>query len=122
LNPRRAAFGAAGLLFAASLVAAPPEAPVPAMAGSYQAAPLDPLVPALADYAVDKQRQHDGEPLTLLRVLGAQRQVVAGLNYRLRLQVLRGGQELTATAVVFVALDGGRALTDWVFEPAPTAP
>jgi len=45
--------------------------------------------------------------------LKAERQVVAGLNYRLEIEVADGSKHLKARAVVWKKLDGSLALTAW---------
>jgi hypothetical protein len=61
-----------------------------------------------ADYAVKAQAttmqgQKDGQPakLELVKILAAEEQVVAGMNYRLRLQVKVNGKDRQADAEVW---------------------
>jgi hypothetical protein len=76
--------------------------------GAYADAPVtDPQVVAAARFAVaaarEAQTARGGPPDTLERVavVRAQRQVVAGINYRLSLRVGREGAERSATAEVW---------------------
>lgn len=79
------------------------------MPGAYAAAPVtDKQVIAAADFAVRAQEKtmrerKDALPatVTLVKVLSAQQQVVAGMNYRLWLKVKLDGEEKEADAVVW---------------------
>lgn len=81
----------------------------PPLLGGYAAASVtDKQVIAAADFAVKAetnamQEKKDALPatLTLVKVLSAQQQVVAGVNYRLRLKVRLDGEEKEADAVVW---------------------
>lgn len=55
---------------------------------------------------------HDAK-LTFVAIEKVERQVVAGLNYRLRLKVSEGGKIRMADAVVWRKLDGKHQLTSW---------
>ena len=106
------------LLAALSTVNATAEpvlAPAPPMPGSYQAATVDDEVREIAKFAVREQRQQAGGKLKLLRVLSCERQVVAGMNYRLRLKLRRAGEPARANALVFAGLDGSRTLVSWTW-------
>ena len=66
----------------------------PALAGGYSIAEIDPEVQKAADFAVKAQAKATGKPLQLVKILKVERQVVAGLNYRLEIEVAdRGGAE-----------------------------
>ena len=57
---------------------------------------------------------HPKEKLTLVKVLKAEQQVVAGMNYRVCLAVLdRRGVRKTITAVVYHPVNKKERLTDW---------
>jgi hypothetical protein len=79
------------------------------MVGGYATASVtNEEVVAAADYAVKAQedamqQKKDVEPakLELVAILGAEQQVVAGMNYRLRLRVKLNGNEKTADVVVW---------------------
>jgi hypothetical protein len=60
-----------------------------------------------------EKKETPSAKLTLVRILGAQQQVVAGMNYRLRLAVRLNKAEKQAEAVVFRKLSGAYELTAW---------
>ena len=64
-----------------------------------------PEVVAAANFAVKEEekvlRNEKKGLLSLVTILGAEEQVVAGMNYRLKLKVTLDGQEKTAVAVVW---------------------
>jgi hypothetical protein len=77
------------------------------MTGSYSAVDAkDAEALACATYAVSVQEPRG--TVQLIDVLEAQRQVVAGMNYRLKLSILRRGIPETATTVVWSKLDGSK--------------
>lgn len=51
--------------------------------------------------------------LALVKILGARQQVVAGMNYRLKLKVRLDKTEKQAEAVVYRKLSGACELTSW---------
>ena len=77
------------------------------MPGGYSAAPVtNEQVVAAADFAVKAQekamqKSAPSAKLALVRIVSAQQQVVAGMNYRLRLSVKADGAEKEAEAVVW---------------------
>jgi len=75
-----------------------------AITGGYAAASVSNVdVMKAASFAIKAQKQ-EGEQtgwLELIEILRAESQVVAGMNYRLRLKVRVDGQERTAEAVVW---------------------
>ena len=81
----------------------------PSQPGSYaKASVTHKEVAAAAAFAIKAQQgamhvKKDTEPprLELTRILHAEQQVVAGINYRLRLKVTLEGKERTADAVVW---------------------
>lgn len=75
-----------------------------------------------AKFAV--QARSKEEQVVLVRIVRAQSQVVAGTNYRMRLQVRVGGITREADAVVWAKLDRTYELTEWKYadggaKPAP---
>ncbi len=67
-----------------------------------------------AKFAVQQRTLRTGNRVTLIRVVRAEQQVVAGMNYRLVLRVAdRRGRRRTATAVVFQSLKDQLSLTSW---------
>jgi len=85
----------------------------PALAGGYSPAEIDSEVRKVAEFAVKTQAGTSGRPLRLVKILKAERQVVAGLNYRLEIEVADGSKNRKALAVVWKKLDGSLALTSW---------
>ena len=83
--------------------------------GGFSGAPAaDPQVQAAAKFAVSRQ----DAMLKLISVEQAQRQIVAGLNFRLTLKVEDHGTNRLADAVVWRKLDGQHELTSWQWQPA----
>jgi hypothetical protein len=83
----------------------------------------DPAVIDAAQFAVRAQGEkgmgHGGghhAQITLLTILSAKQQVVAGMNYYLRLKVKIRDGEKEAEAVVFRQLSGGYELTSWAWQ------
>ena len=88
-----------------------PNAPI---AGGYSAAAVtDPEVVAAAKFAVKRAARKGARRAALVSVEGAERQVVAGMNYRLRLKVRMNGKTQDVTAVVYRDLKGKYELTSW---------
>ena len=85
----------------------------PALAGGYSPAEIDSEVRKVAEFAVKTQAESTGRPIRLVKILKAERQVVAGLNFRLDLEVADGSKHHKARAVVWQKLDGSLALTSW---------
>lgn len=93
------------------LVAAPP----PAMCGGYSRVSVNRDVRAIATFAVKTEAKSSGETLHLNKVLQAEKQVVAGTNYRLEIKVKRPTNTQTAQVVVWHKLDGSYTLTSWTW-------
>jgi len=85
----------------------------PTLARGYFPAEIDSEVQKVADFAVKTQGEITGRPLQLVKILKAERQVVAGLNIRLEIEVADGSKHLKARVVVWKKLDGSLALTTW---------
>lgn len=86
----------------------------PPVAGGYaEASAQDPEVLKAARFAVREEGRRLGRALTLLAVRRAETQVVAGLNYRLRLSVGYGGRAREVSAVVYRNLGGAYSLSGW---------
>ena len=102
-----------GLVHAAQAAAeAPSLAP---LAGGWQSAPIDESVQEIARFALAERQRQEALPISLLEVREVSRQVVAGLNFRLRLRVLRAGHHREASATVYQDLQGQRHLTAWIW-------
>jgi len=91
-----------------------------ALPGGFSEVPAtDEQALAAAKFAVAK---HDAK-LTYEAIEGAERQVVAGLNFRLTLKVTDNGKARRAEAVVWRKLDGTHQLTSWKWlDAAPAQP
>lgn len=86
----------------------------PPLVGGYsEASAQDREVQRAARFAVREEGRRVGRALTLLAVRRAETQVVAGLNYRLRLSVGYGGRAREVSAVVFKSLRGAYSLSSW---------
>ena len=68
---------------------------------------------AVAQFAVDQISKKLNEPLELKDIISAERQVVAGLNYRLELDLTKSNQPFRVRAIVWRKLDGSMELTSW---------
>jgi len=106
MNLKLASFAVTFSLLAMTACAAVDSAPQ-STPGAYAAASVtDPNVQAAARFAIDAEQQAllkagESGTLDLVAILGAEQQVVAGINYRLRLRVRRNGQAQDAEALVW---------------------
>ncbi|MEI6178351.1 MAG: cystatin domain-containing protein [Verrucomicrobiota bacterium] len=96
--------------FAADTPAKPDQ---PALAGGYSSAEIDSEVRTVAEFAVKTKSKSTERPLKLIKILKAERQVVAGLNFRFEIEVADGSKNLKARAVVWKKLHGLLVLTSW---------
>jgi Aspartic acid proteinase inhibitor/Sporulation and spore germination len=78
----------------------------------------DPGVRAAAAFAVRERARQTRRRVTLISIVSAESQVVAGTNYRLVMNVREGGEVGSVTVVVFQNLRRGLSLTSW--EPTPS--
>jgi len=89
------------------------------VAGGYGERPTnDRGVAAAAAFAVRERGRQTRRRVTLLSIVSAEAQVVAGMNYRMVLNVREGGEVRDVTAVVFQNLRRGLSLVSW--EPTPS--
>jgi hypothetical protein len=87
------------------------------IAGGWSAASVEEEgVKAAAREGVSIKAKETGIDLRLATILGAQKQVVAGMNYRLKIRVMGAGKQNTATIVVWSKLDRTYELTKWLWE------
>lgn len=70
-------------------------------------------VNATANFAVTTEAARCGRDLSLVRIVSAQTQIVAGINYRMILNVRDGGKRRDALVVVWRKLNGECRLTSW---------
>lgn len=97
--------------------AADPLPATQAAPGGWSAAPVDDeRVKLAAQSAVTAQAAREGKPFELKSIAAVERQVVAGINYRLRLVVIRDGGDAAAAAIVWGKLNGSYELTSWTWE------
>jgi hypothetical protein len=84
------------------------------MVGSYQeVSKTDREAVSAAKFAIRSEKRQQGGRLSLISIERAERQVVAGLNYRLCLKVKMKGKTENATAVVYKNLEQKYALSSW---------
>ena len=92
---------------------------VPLAGGYSQAAADSPEVLSAAKFAVAQKSRGRTDPITLVSVKRAERQVVAGMNYRLLLSVRMDGQVHDVETVVYQDLKRNYSLSKW--EPSGAA-
>ncbi len=101
----------AALLIVVGCKSSAPEQPNYKPVGSYNAAPTDDDVKAAADAAV-RSAFSDGKA-EIVRIEKAERQIVAGLNYRMTIVVRHNSVERTYATVVWRKLDGTHDVASW---------
>lgn len=111
MKPHTLVLVTAALLIVVGCKSSAPEQPNYKPVGSYNAAPTDDDVRAAADAAV-RAAFPDGKA-ELVRIDKAERQVVAGLNYRMTMVVRHNGEERTYATVVWRKLDGTHDVASW---------
>lgn len=102
-------------LFLFGIFAAESRVSAQEMTGGYgDASVLDKDVRKAANVAIASRSRSTGKTLTLVRIVKAEVQVVAGLNYRVCMSVREGRKRAkTVTAVVYKDLRNRRSLTNW---------
>lgn len=85
----------------------------PVVGGYSKADVKDKEVVEAGQFAVKEQAKKTNSKIELIKVVRADRQVVAGMNYKLRLEIKTGDQLSLVNVVVWKKLDGTHALTDW---------
>ena len=81
--------------------------------GSWQPANPDTNAEAAARFAIEQKSRESATPITLVSIVSLERQVVAGLNYKLRLAVTENSKVREALATVWQKPDGSLTLTAW---------
>lgn len=88
--------------------------------GYYPASVTDQEVIAAVDFAIKAKEQamHDkvgARPakLSLVKVLSCHKQVVAGMNFKLKIKVMINSEQKDAEVVVYRDLSGSHELTSW---------
>jgi hypothetical protein len=87
--------------------------PVKSLPGGYAPAEVGKDAKTAAEFAVHEQAKREATPLTLATIAKVEKQIVAGINYRLLLIVERNGSPRKAKVVVFRDLDSHYSLTSW---------
>ena len=113
-----------GVLLCVSMVCALPARGEERMPGGLSEVPVDDKdIVAAAQFAVSahakeltKEAAPKGGAMTLVKIVKARQQVVAGINYRLELKVSVDGAEKEAEAVVWKQLSGAYKLTSWTWK------
>ena len=92
-----------------------PASPIPSenLPGAYSTVGLSEDIKAAAEFAVQEQAKRDEVVLKLSNISKAERQIVAGVNYRLDVVVRRNGSAQKARVVVFKDLKSHYKLTSW---------
>lgn len=74
---------------------------------------IDEETRGVANFAAEAISKKLNEPLALESVVSVERQVVAGLNYRIELEFIKNNQPYRVLAIVWRKLDGTLELTSW---------
>ena len=85
----------------------------PPLPGGFSEVKPDQQTQAVANFAVGEISKKLNEPLALKDIVSAERQVVAGLNYRFELNLTKNNQPYRVRASVWHRLDGTMELTSW---------
>ena len=104
----------AATLSGISLLALPaPPIRVKNLSGGYSTVGLSDDIKAAAEFAVQEQAKRHAVVLELSDISKAERQIVAGVNYRLDVVVKGNGSARKARVVVFKDLKSHYKLTAW---------
>ena len=87
--------------------------PTTGLPGGYAPAEVGKDARDAAAFAVQEQAKREGIALTLASITKAEKQIVAGINYRVVLVVQRSGSAQKAKAVVFRDLQSHYSLASW---------
>jgi len=85
----------------------------PPLPGGLSEVKPDQQTQAVATFAVSEISKKLNQPLALKSIVSAERQVVAGWNYRLKLNLTKNNQPYRVRATVWCRLDGTMELTSW---------
>ncbi|MCX6965086.1 MAG: cystatin domain-containing protein [Verrucomicrobia bacterium] len=85
----------------------------PPLPGGFSEVKPDEETQVAANFAVGEISKKLNQPLALKGIVSAERQVVAGLNYRLELDLTKNNQPYRVRAIVWCRLDGTMELTSW---------
>lgn len=102
------------LLFLGAIIVLPGCAKdLPPMTGGFSDATKTSEARRAAEFAVKQESARTGEHLKLAGVMQAEQQVVAGMNYRMTLQVKSGKELRMAQATVYESLAPQMMLASW---------
>jgi hypothetical protein len=110
LNTARRVFW---ICFLCSLLAPACAKAKPLLPGGFSEVKPDQQTQAVATFAVSEISKKLNQPLALKSIVSAERQVVAGWNYRLKLNLTKNNQPYRVRATVWCRLDGTMELTSW---------
>ena len=85
----------------------------PPLLGGFSEVKPNQQTQAVATFAVSEISKKLNQPLALKGIVSAERQVVAGWNYRLELNLTKNNQPYRVRAIVWCRLDGTMELTSW---------
>ena len=85
----------------------------PPLPGGFSEVKPDEETQVAANFAVGEISKKLNQPLALKGIVSAERQVVAGLNYRLELDLTKNNQPYRVRAIVWCRLDDTMELTSW---------
>ena len=85
----------------------------PQVPGGFSKLKPDEETKVAANFAVGEISKKLNQPLALKGIVSAERQVVAGWNYRLELNLTKNNQPYRVRAIVWCRLDGTMELTSW---------
>ena len=112
-----------GLMFLMVVISRPAFGGTPLCGGWSEASITNGWVVSAANFAVKAKGQAMAKEkpakivtFSLVEIMSVRQQVVAGMNYDLRLKVRVDGSVKEAEAVVWRKLDGEHLLTSWVWE------
>jgi hypothetical protein len=85
----------------------------PIVGGYSSISPRSAEAQSAAKFAVAARARRTGKRIVLWKVVRAEQQVVAGMNYRVCMRVFENGKARTVTAVVYKNLRRKWSLTSW---------
>lgn len=87
----------------------------PRVVGGYNSASIkDQEIIAAMRFAIQTRRKAQKSKMVLVMIHGAQKQVVAGMNYRLYFNIKNDGKRQNIMAVVYKDLKGKYSLSSWM--------
>lgn len=106
-----------GILTLSLCACSNPDKPLTPLVGGYRVAQsTDPGVTTAAAFAVTTQSVTEKRELSLIRIVSAETQIVAGVNFKMSLAVRVEGREKTADVTVWQKLNGTYQVTNWTWQ------